>query len=447
MSFNRCFTLALLGGVVGLAGCEQPAAVVAPAKPGAEGAAAAAGAIRVAVVKPARKTLIRRVEQPGEIQAIEQTPLHAKVTGYIQTVHVDIGDRVESGQLLAEISIPEYEQELKQKVALDAQAKAETSQAKAAIKVAQAALRSAEALAQEAEAAVERVAAEHARATSEFERVSQLFADKAVTQKILEEAKAAQRAAAAAQSEAQARITSAQAIVAEKSAAVEQAEADAEAIAAKEEVANADRERIQAIHVYTRITAPFAGVVTERLIDTGHFVQPGKSNGDKPLLVVARLDRVRVFVDVPEAEAGLVTVGCEANIRIPASGTTIQGQVSRTAWKLDPTSRTLRAAIDLENAAGKLRAGQYVIADLKLAERKDALALPKTAIIVKDQQAACLVVNAQNTIVRVPVVVGIRAGDDVEVASGLTGDEQVIPTNVAAYREGQAVEIIAAPTK
>jgi multidrug resistance efflux pump len=369
MPFSRYFMFSLLGSVAGLAGCLQPAGVLPPGKLGTD-AAPAAAVTRVTVMRPARKTLIRRVAQPGEIQALEQTPLHAKVTGYIQTVHVDIGDRVEAGDLLAEISIPEYEHELKQKVALVAQAKAETAQAQAAIKVAQAAHRSSEALANEAEAAVERVAAEHARANSEFERVSQLFDNKAVTQKIVDEARSVQRAAAAAQAEAKARIHSAQAIVAEKSAAVEQSEADAEAIAAKEEVASADLERLKAIHAYTRITAPYPGVITERHIDTGHFIQPGKSNGDKPLLVVARVDRVRVFVDVPEADAVLVTTGCEATIRIPSSGMTIPGQVSRTAWKLDPTSRTLRTAIDLENPDDKLRAGQYVIADLKVGERQ-----------------------------------------------------------------------------
>jgi RND family efflux transporter MFP subunit len=208
-------------------------------------------------------------------------------------------------------------------------------------------------------------------------------------------------------------------------------------------VAEADMERLEAIHKYTRITAPFDGAVTERHIDTGHFVQPGKSNGDQPLLVVARADVVRVLVDVPEADAGLVSAGCEANIRIPSSGATVPGKVSRTAWKLDPVSRTLRTAIDLDNSEGKYRPGLYVIADLKLAERKDVLALPRTAIVMKDQQAACLTVNESNVIARTPIVLGIRAGDEVEVVSGLTGNEQVIPTNPAAYRDGQVVEVIA----
>ncbi len=404
-------------------------------------------AMRVSPIKPIRKTLVRRIEQPGEIHAFEQTPLYSKVTGFISKVHVDIGDPVKTGQLLAEISIPEYEQELKQKQAMVAQAAAETVQAQAAIKVAKSGLLSAKALAAEAEAGAERHEAEFQRASSELERLTELIADKAVTQKTLDESKATHRAADAARGEAKARITSAQAIVAEKEAVIDQVEADALAIASKEDVAKADEQRLRAIHEYTRIVAPYDSVVSERNIDTGHLVQPGKSTSDKPLLVVVRADTVRVFVDVPEADAGLVAVDCEALIRIPSAGNkVIEGKVTRTGWTLHPTSRTLRAEVDVSNSDGVLRPGMYVIADLKVAERVDALVLPRTAILVKEQQAACFTVSAENKIVRTPIATGIRAGEEVEVLSGLKGDEAVIPTNVAAYREGQAVEI-AVPLK
>ncbi len=236
--------------------------------------------------------------------------------------------------------------------------------------------------------------------------------------------------------------------MAEKEAGVEQAEADALAIASKEDVAKADEERLRAIHEYTRIVAPYDSIVTERNIDTGHLVQPGKSTADKPLLIVVRADTVRVFVDVPEADAGLVADGCEASIRIPsAANRVVTGKVTRTAWLLNPTTRTLRAEIDVPNADGTLRPGMYVIADLKVAERPDAYSLPRTAILMKEQQAACLTVSQDNTIVRTPIVTGIRAGEEVEIVSGLTGNERIIPTNVAAYREGQVVEVVATPAK
>lgn len=449
---RRTFSNCVLGVIAVALGCNQPPEpdhhAHGPADQHQATADAGNAAMRVATIQPARKTLIRHVEQPGEIHAFEQTPLHSKVTGFISKVHVDIGDQVEPGQLLAEISIPEYEQELKQKQALVAQAAAETTQAQAAVKVAKSSLKSAQALAAEAEAGLERREADFVRATSELERISALFADKAITQKSLDESQAAHRAANAARTEAKARIASAQAVVAEKEAGIEQAEADAKAVASKEAVAQADEQRLRAIHEYTRIVAPYKSTVTERNIDTGHLVQPGKSATDKPLFVVAQADTVRVFVDVPEADAGLVSADCEASIRIPSAGNRIvTGKVTRTAWLLNPTTRTLRGEIDVPNAEGTLRPGMYVIADLKVAERADCLAVPRTAVLMKEQQAFVLSVNAENTIVRIPIVTGIRAGEELEIVSGLSGSERIIPTNVAAYREGQVVEVVSNPPK
>lgn len=135
-------------------------------------AATGSSAMRVAPIKPIRKTLVRLVEQPGEIHAFERTPIYSKVTGYIGKVHVDLGDRVTAGQPLAEILIPEYEQELQQKEALVAQAAAESKRSSAAIKVAESALLSARALAAEAEASAERREAEFQKATAELERIT-----------------------------------------------------------------------------------------------------------------------------------------------------------------------------------------------------------------------------------------------------------------------------------
>lgn len=445
-----CFLAILSAAILGCSAETSPSATQGEHAGSSKGSEAVgergSAAMRVSTLRPIRKKLVRTIEQPGEIHAFEQTPLYAKVTGYLSKVQVDIGDRVNAGQLLAEISIPEYEQELKQKKAVAAQAAAETMQAQAAIKVAKSSLASAQALVAEAESGIERREAEFQRASLELERLTALFAEKAITQKSLDESQAMQRAANAARSEARARIESARAVVGEKEAGVEQAKADALAIASKEDVAKADEERLQAIHEYTRIVAPYDGIVTERNVDTGYLVQPTKSTSEKPLIVVVRADTVRVFVDVPESDASLVVDGCEASIRIPsAANRVVMGKVSRTAWLLNPTTRTLRAEIDIPNSDGSLRPGMYVIAEMKIAERPNAFALPRTAILMNGQQAVCLAVDDNNAIIRKPIVVGIRAAEEVEVVDGLTGEERIIPGNVAAYREGQVVEVVPAP--
>jgi HlyD family secretion protein len=436
-------------------GCNPPA--VAPKedeKPAEE------AALRVSVVAPQKKTLIRRTEQPGQVRALEETPVFAKVTGFVSKVHVDIGDPVkgpkldekgsvvEPGQVLVEIEAPEMNEDVLQKQALVAQAESQVKQSEAAIKVAAAAKRSAEAGVTEAEAAVERAEAYYVQAHSELERVNELFMNKASTQKLVDEATSRMQAADAARKEVAAKIASAGALVIAKVAGQEQADADLAAAKAKLDVAKADERRAQTLLQFLTIRAPYNGTVTARNVDTGHLVQPGKNAADNPLLVVVQAETVRVLVDVPEGDATLVQPGSEAIIRTPAAANaTIKGQVKRSAWVLQPATRTLRVEVDVPNKEGKLRPGMYVYADLKVAERKDALALPKGAVITQDNQAFCLAVNSQGKIERLPIQIGIRAGEEVEVVSGLKGSERLIATNVAAYREGQTVEIVPPATK
>ena len=453
MFVHRAFTLIAIALCLLVAGCEPTGDVAKNVAP-SDGTEAS---LRVTVTKPTKKTLVRRSEQPGQIVAFEQTPVFANVKGFISKVHVDIGDKVkgpkwdkkgtltEQGTILAELSIPELDQELLQKEALVAQAESEVEQAAAAIKVAEALKKSAEALAAEAEASTDRANADFERYESELARIKELADQKAVTQKLVDEAQNQSRSADAVRKEVAAKITSSRSIIDEKVAGIEQARADLRAAQARLAVAKADEARLEALQKYTTLYAPFDGIVTERTVDTGHLVQPGQTSSDKPLFVVVQADTVRVFVDVPDTDATLVQPKSEATIRVPSlGGEEFKGQVTRTAFVLNPTTRTLRAEIDVPNADGKLRPGLYVYVDLKIAERKDALSLPKSAILSENNQSFCLCV-VDGKIVRTPITVGIRAGDDVEIVSGLTGDEQVIATNVSAYREGQAVEV--APAK
>lgn len=439
----------------GISGCGPTADSAAGKKESAATDAGGVPLVRVTPVKPQRKTLVRRVEQPGRIEAFEETPLFAKVTGYVSRIHVDIGDRVagpkidekgkvvEAGQVLAELTIPELEEELKQKQALVVQSAAESKQAEAAIKVADSMRTSARARVAEAQAAVERHQANYNRWKSELARITELADKGAVTKKLVDESENNFRAADAARSEAAAKIRSAEAGYSEAEALVEKAHSDLDAAKAKQLVAQADEQRAATLLGYATIRAPYDGTITERNIDTGHLVYAATGTGGKPLFVVVTSDVLRIFMDVPEADAVLTKEKAEVKIRIPSSpGEAFTGTITRTAWVLDAGTRTLRAEIDLDNQHGRLRPGMYVTADLKVAERPDAWALPKTAIISSDGQNACLTIDSSGMIKKTPIVTGIRAGDDVEIVSGLTGDEQVIGVNPAAFREGQQVEVV-----
>ncbi|MFM9964032.1 MAG: efflux RND transporter periplasmic adaptor subunit [Planctomycetaceae bacterium] len=442
----------VLGVMVFISGCNQPAATTA-----ATGAVTEPthGVMRVTPIKPGHKPLVRVTEQPGQIAAFEETAIHAKLAGFVKRVHVDIGDKVtgpsrvstdqpeQPGQILAELEMPELDAELKQKQALVAQAAAEITQSQAAVKVAISAKTSAEALVDEARASIERADAMYERWKSEFERVRELVAKQAVAQKVADETEQQFKAADAARREIAAKIKSAQAKLSESAANIEQADADLVAAQSKHKVAQADEQKTQALLGYATLRAPFDGVITERHLDTGHLVQPSGTSG-KPLFVVVRADTVRVSLDVPEADAGFIDKGSPATIRVPSLAETFTGKVARTSWMLQSSSRTLRTEIDIENPSGRLRPGMYATAEIEVARRADALSLPKSAILKQGADSFCLSISADNKIVKLPIKTGIVAGTDVEIVSGLTGNESLIGANLAAYKEGQAVEVIAA---
>jgi RND family efflux transporter MFP subunit len=151
---------------------------------------------------------------------------------------------------------------------------------------------------------------------------------------------------------------------------------------------------------------------------------------------------MRIFVDVPELDAPLISLGSEAQVRIPSTPSDARsGTITRTAWILDSGSRTLRTEVDLSNEDGKLRPGMYAYAKIKVAERKDALALPKSAVLTTEGTTFCYAIGADGQVVQTKIETGIRAGDDIEIVSGLSGDEQVIGVNAAAFREGQKVQV------
>lgn len=432
--------------VVTLAGCGQRSP---DAQPGASGNQAPP---RATVITPQRKTLVRQIELPGRVEAYEVTPLHAKATGYVIKVPVDVGDPIRGprgdapGTLLCELQVPELKEELAQKAAAVGQVNAEVLQADASVKVAEAAMRSANAKVAEAKAAVDREESLYVRWQSEFERVSLLAESGAVTKKVADETRAQRDAADAGRKEVAARVASAEARQQEVAADLEKARADAIAARSRLAVAEADERRVAAMVDYTLIRAPFDGVVVERKIHTGHLVQSG-ADSQKPLLTVMRTDPVRVLIDVPEVDAVHVTPRTRVEIRIPAlPGSSYVGTITRSSWSLNATSRTMSAEVHLPNAQGAWRPGQYVQAKLTTAEVKNALSLPRSAVVTQDKQTYCFVVDSQGKVARLPVSLGIQAGAEVEILEGLTGSEQVISVNAGAYREGQVVEA-GAPSK
>jgi RND family efflux transporter MFP subunit len=395
---------------------------------------------KVEVVRPERQTVRRSVGEPGQFQAFETTALHAKIPGYVKSWTVNIGASVKKGQVLAELSVPELEAELRQKRAEVEQAVARRAQTEAAVKMAEANVAGAEAKFAEARAGISRVEADLARWQSEYRRVEGLFQARAQTGTLLDETRNKVRSSEASLQEVQAHVKTAEVALTQARAALDQSRADVVAADAAIEVAREDARRVEAMLDYTKIEAPFDGIVTRRNVDTGQLTRPG-SDAD-PLYVVARSDLVTITVDVPEMFAVAVEPGDRATVALQAmKGRTVEGTVTRTSWSLDPRTRTLRVEIDIPNPGGTLRPGLYAYATVVTEEHKDVLTVPATAVVQEKDKAYCVVVVADKA-ERRPVEVGLSDGMRTEVVSGLEGNEAVVKANATSLADGQPVAVI-----
>ncbi len=423
-----------------LLGCDPPE----PSPPGAQTAKSSDGA---SIIKPERRTIRRTIEQPGTIQAFEETPLYAKVAGFVKEMRVDIGDQVKSGDLLAELLVPELDEELKQKVALVEQNQAEIKQAEAALAAADAYCQTTAAKVKEAEAGRASAEALVARWKGELQRLEKV-SKTTLDPQTLEETRYQMRSAEAGRDEVEAKVLSARAAHDEALAKKAKAAADVSAAKARLGVAQAAERRVAALVSYTKIRAPYPGVITRRNVDTGAFLQPSPGSKGEALLVIMRQDKVRIYVDVPEMAVPFISKDTPAHVRVPALGGEIfAGAVTRTSWALDAKARTLRAEIDLPNPEGKLRPGMYSYATL-VAERSGALTLPATALITQGDQTFCYRV-ADGKAVRTHVQTGLSGNGQVEVLRwqkpgkegawlDFTGREEIVAT-ASSVTDGQSI--------
>ncbi len=432
--------------LIAIAGCDSKDAINTAA---VSGAASANSLDRVTAGVPIKKTLQLFTEQPGRVVAFEETPILSKLPGYVESVQFDIGDKVSKGQVLVRLHAPEYMDQLEQKRGLLGQAEAQVKQAEAALVAAEAASNSSKSMIAQAEAGVGRTDAEFARWDSELKRIQQLVSKGSVTPKLADETSSKFQSADAARQEAMALIESAKARQREAEANVLTAQADIDAAKAKLKVAQSDIAQAETMLTYTELTAPFDGFVTSRHVDAGHYVQPAGASNAKPLMTVANVSKVRVFVNVPESEAGWVDAGfgdAKAGDMVTILSPSlpngkIESRVTRTSLQLDPQSRSLSAEIDLDNNNLKLLPGAFVTTKLLLEQREDVLTLPTGAILKSaDETRCCVVVDGK--IQYRPIELGLRAGDDVEIKSGLDGSETIVLLRAGSLQAGQSVEII-----
>jgi HlyD family secretion protein len=300
------------------------------------------------------------ITQPAQILPYEQTEILAKASGFVSRVHVDIGDKVEKDQLLAELSIPEMDEERLIRVASVDQAAAAVLQMQAAIAAAESLVEAASAKLGEAQASVAQFESDVDFRRGEYSRISQLVSKEALNQALLDEKQHQLRSAESALAAAKAAVASAGANVQVEQAQVQLAQANLAHAEAQRKLAEADLRKTGVLMSYAQLRAPFAGMITCRSVDTGAFVASAVGNRSEPLFTLCRVDRLRIIVDIPESQAALIRIGQKATLVVDAlKNEAFRGAVSRTAGVLDPRTRTLRVEAELDSPADELRPGMF----------------------------------------------------------------------------------------
>ena len=327
----------------------------------------------VAVARVDRADLTREITIPAEFRPYAEVELHAKVTGYVKDLKVDIGDRVKEGQLLALLEVPELTDELDHAVA-----------------------------------AHQRAQADYREAHLAYTRLVAVNKDhpNLIAQQDLDAAEARDAIAQGALG-----------------------------------AAKADVDRYRTMVAYTRITAPFAGVITKRYADRGSLIQAGTASNTQAMPLVRVSDNALLRLDFP------VSVDYVSGIRLDAplsasvdslGGRVFTGKIKRFSNKVDDSTRTMVVEMEVPNPSLELVPGMYATVTLKIEDRPHALAIPIEAVPSGGKRV--LVVNSAHRVEERPVILGLETPARYEVLRGLNEGDLVMIGNPGQLAPGQKVE-------
>lgn len=385
-------------------GCADPGRTATAEKADPNGAVAT----DVEVVTPGERTVSRQIELPSSIKAFQQSTVYSRVSGYLSSIAVDIGDRVSEGQSLAKIDVPELADEYG---VLEAKLDANRAQRKGA------------------QAELESARAENSLQEITFRRVESVRDQEpdVISRQAVDEARAKYESARA---------------------AVKAAESKIEQIDKDQNEVKASMKRLKTLIDFAVVRAPFAGVVTERFVDPGLLLQTGTSSrAVQRIVTVADMDRVRIFLDVPESEVPYVQVGDPVSLTVDAiPGREFKGKVTRFARVLDPATRTMKTEIVMPNPDWALRPGMFGRAALLLDEGSATVSIPAAALRV-DGDSVFVYSVVSGRAQRVDVEAEIGDGVLAEITSGLSGDESIVVAAKAPITDGSRVNAVAGGTE
>lgn len=410
------------------------------------------GTVAVKVVSPRPGGIDRLCTQPGSVEPYEAADLYAKVSGFLVEQNVDIGYPVRAGDVLARISVPEYEKQVKEDASNVVRARARVDQMKAAITTAQADLGAATAAISLAQAEKTSKASYRAYREKQRNRIKELVSTNSIESKLADEQEDQFQAAVSSDLAAAEAVNAARQKETAARARVAQARADLQYAEAEVETAKDRLEQAKVLLDYTIIRSPYTGVVTQRNFHPGDFIRSadaGYAKGERlPVLAVERTDVMRVVVQVPERDVPFVDCGDPAVVEVDAlPGVVFQTRgsdrvvVSRLAASEDPQTRMMRTEVHVKNADGKLRRGMFGRVTLVLQTgAPHALRIPSAALFGKaDGGKGVVRVDRGGKAALVPIQIGADNGSEVEILSGLTAKDRVIVRAAGPLSDGTAV--------
>jgi RND family efflux transporter MFP subunit len=363
---------------------------------------AASQPVAAAVAIVERGNISHMLSLAGQFQPYQVIDVHAKVSGYVRHIYVDIGDRVRAGQTLAVLEVPELSAQYR-----GSQSEQQRSQEQINI----------------AQHEISRAEASHAALQANYDRLLQ--ASKAQPGLIAEQELDDARAKADA-SQAQ----------------VETARSTLSAARQQSDVAKADVDRYGALESYTTITAPLSGVIIWRYADTGALIQAGTSSDSQslPLVKLSQSDLLRLRLPVPEDAVGYIHDGDTVQIRVDALRRSLTGKIVRFTHNVSLDTRTMETEIDVPNKDLSLIPGMYANTYVQLAHREHVLTVPLLAVQHDDSgHTTVLVVGPNNDVYRRAIELGVQGSLLAEVKSGLQQGDRVVLGNAARYREGKKI--------
>lgn len=362
-----------------------------------------ANAPTAAVVKVARRDLTNSLEIASELQPTQEIEVYAKVSGYIKKLYVDWGTHVKQGQILAVLEIPELQQQLEQD-----------------------------------EAALRRSEQDRSRAQEELNRAESAYKVAHLTYTRLADVQTS-RPELVAQQE----IDIAQGKDLEASAGVSGAR---DALAAAQQGMLSTRaalEKDRAMYAYSRMTAPFEGVVTEVYAYTGALL-PAGTNSNKGTLALCRLSQnnlLRLVIPVPERAVSDIHAGDTVVVEVSGAKQPFNGQIAHISGQIETQTRTMHAEVEVANPKYELVPGMYASVKIPLHSAVNALSVPVQAVqSTGEGKGSVFVVLVDNRLEKRTVKLGLQTPTHFEILSGVQQDDMVLFGEQGQYKAGQLVK-------